>query len=312
MTNQAGWFIHFTGTNKTLPSTEKDCKSLIRAHNILVAAFEIEVLFDILLESYREVEKFGLFNSLRWCTEEHLDNLLELARRRAQANTTVMLALTAQKTYRDQVKRHLKIVCGNTKGKNYFKDRWETLEETVPEMLLVRAIRNHTQHGGMPVSSLRSGHRSNESEIYTQLIMSIVDAGRDNPQFADEIRSLSKSIPRDVELMHILRVMIHNLNELHKELRSLFIEPATLSAIHIITDASKEFSTDQWTQYPLVIIEQDPEKTRPRKDTIVSLAAYRSFEKLAQTNCFKYRPVSERIVQRLHADSLIDPHVYPS
>jgi hypothetical protein len=312
MTGATKWFIHFTGTNETRPSTEEACGSLMSAHSVLVASSEIEVLFDILLESYREVEQFGLFNSLRWSTEEHLDNILEIARRRGQANSTVMFALTAQKTYRDQVKRHLKTVCGSTKGKNYFKDRWNALEETVPEMLLVLAIRNHTQHGGMPVSSLRTGHRSNQSEIYTQLIMSTAEAGRDNPQFAKDIKSLSKTIPEDIELMHILRVMIHHIHELHQELRSQFIEPAAQAAVHTIADAVKEFTPDSWTQYPLVVIAQDSEMMKPRKDTIVSVGGYIAFERLAQTNCFKYRPISERIVQRLHINSLIDPHIYPS
>lgn len=282
------------------------------AHNTLVASFEIEILFDILLSSYRGVEEFGLFNSLRWSTEESIDNVLELARRRAQANSAVMFALTAQQTYKDQVKRHLKTVCGGTKGKLYFQDCWKTLERTVPEMLLVRAIRNHTQHGGMPVCSLRTGHRSNKSEIYTQLIMSTIKTGGHNPQFAEVIKPLREAIPDDVELMHILRVMIQHLHELHQQLRSRFIEPAAKAAVHTIAGAIKEFTADSWTQYPLAIIAQDSKKAKPRKDTIVSAISYTAFERLAQTNSLKYRPVSERIVQRLHADSLIDPHIYPS
>ena len=312
MTSDAGWFIHFTGTNETRPSTETACKKLVSANSALVASFEIEILFEILLESYRGVEEFGLLNSLRWSTEESLDNILEVARRRAQANSTVMFALTAQQTYKDQAKRHLKKVCENTKGKNYFKDRWNALEKTVPEMLLVRAIRNHTQHGGMPVCSLKTGHRSNESEIYTQLVMSTIEAGSDNPQFAEDIKPLRETIPKDVELMHILRVMIHHLHELHQDLRSRFIEPAAKVAVHTIADAVKEFTSDPWTQYPLAVISQDPKRMKPRKDVIVSIGSYVAFERLARTNSFKYRPVSERIVQRLHADSVINPHIYPS
>ena len=312
MPKEIRWFIHFTGTNKSHQSTEEACNSLLGAHGSLVAAYEIEVLFDILLSAYREVEQFGLVNSLSWSTEEQLDNILDIARRRAQANSTMMFALTAQKTYYDQIKRHLTAVCGHTFGKNHFKQRWQNLEENIPEMHLVRAIRNHAQHGGMPVTSLRTGHRSDQSEIYTQLIMSTAEAGRDNPKFAKDIEPLNGKIPDDLELMHILRVMIHEIHELHQELRNLFIEPAAQAAVQVIADAVKEFTHESWTQYPLVVIAEDSERVVPRKDKIVSIGAYMAFERLAQTNRFKYRPISERIVQRLHVNSLIDPHVYPS
>ena len=312
MAEEIEWFIHFTGTKQSRRSTEEASSSLLRAHSVLVAAYEIEVLFDILLSSYREVEQFGLVNSLRWSTEEQLDNILDIARRRAQANTTVMFALTAQKTYSDQVRRHLKVVCDSTVSKNYFKSQWQNLEQNVPEMHLVRAIRNHAQHGGMPVTSLRTGHSSDQSEIYTQLIMSTAEACRDNSEFAKDIKPLVEIIPGDLELMHILRVMIHEIHQLHQKLRNQFIEPAAQAAVQVIADAVKEFTQDSWTQYPLVVIAQDIDKVAPRKDRIVSVGAYRAFEKLAQTNRFKYRPTSERIVQRLHANSRIDPHVYPS
>jgi len=312
MSAETSWFIHFTGTNQTRPSTEEACSSLIDARNVLVASYEIEVLFDILLSSYREVEQFGLVNSLRWSTEEQLDNILDIARRRAQANSTVMFALTAQKTYSEQIRRHLTAVSGTTAAKNHFKKRWKALEENVPEMLLVRAIRNHTQHGGMAVTSLRSGHSSDQSEIYTQLIMSTTEAGRDNPQFAEMISPLIGTIPVDVELMHILRVMIEQIHELHQELRSQYIEPAAQAAAHAIANAVKEFTPDSWTQYPLIVIAQDSERITPRRDEIVSVNAYIVFERLARTNCIKFWPTSERIVQRLHANSLIDPHYSPS
>jgi hypothetical protein len=312
MAEEIKWFIHFTGTNQSHPSTEEACNSLLSAHSALVAAYEIEVLFDILLSAYREVEQFGLVNSLRWSTEEQLDNILDIARRRAQANSTVMFALTAQKTYYDQIKRHLTVVCGNTAGKNHFKGRWKALEENIPEMYLVRAIRNHAQHGGMPVTSLRTGHRSDQSEIYTQLIMSTAEAGRDNPDFAKSIEPMIGKIPNNLELMHILRVMIYEIHELHQELRNQLIEPAAKAAVQVIADAVKEFTHESWTQYPLVVIAEDSVRIAPRKDKIVSVGAYMAFERLAQTNRFKCRPISERIVQRLHVNSLMDPHVYPS
>jgi hypothetical protein len=312
MTEEIKWSIHFTGTNQSRPSTEEACNSLLNAHSALVAAYEIEVLFDILLSAYREVEQFGLVSSLRWSTEEQLDNILDIARRRAQANSTVMFALTAQKTYCDQIKRHLTVVCGNTAGKHFFKGRWETLEEDIPEMRLVRAIRNHAQHGGMPVTSLRTGHRSDQSEIYTQLIMSTAVAGRDNPEFARSIEPLTGRISDDLEVIHILRVMIYEIHELHQELRNKFIEPAAQAAVQVIADTVKEFTHESWTQYSLVVIAKDSEGIAPRQDKIVSVGAYMAFERLAQTNRFKYRPTSERIVQRLHVNSLMNPHVYPS
>lgn len=141
--------------------------------------------------------------------------------------------------------------------------------------------------------------------------MSTAESGRDNPEFAKNIEPLSGQIPDDLELMHILRVMIHEIHELHQELRNQFIEPAAQAAVQVIADAVKEFTHESWTQYPLVVIEEDSETVAPRKDKIVSVGAYMAFERLAQTNRFKYRPISERIVQRLHASSLIDPHVYP-
>jgi hypothetical protein len=137
------------------------------------------------------------------------------------------------------------------------------------------------------VCALRTGHRSNKSEIYTQLIMSTIETSSNNPQFAEVTKPLREAIPKDVELIHILRVMIHYLHELHQELRLRFIEPAAKAAVHIIADTVKEFAADSWTQYPLVIIAQGSKKMKPRKDAIVSVGSYIAFERLAQTNNFK-------------------------
>ena len=221
------FFIRSILLSETLeiPITEKEFEDLKEAAQKLVAGFELEELYDLIINNYRELEKevISLAVDDMVLAKDESDDLFEI---RFALNRRVVNLLTTAKMYLDQyIQRLNKFDCDISTVKSVCSNIYDNFFE----YRFMEALRNHAQHGGMTVHcvtllhspwDIQSGKKQKRAfsiAIYVRKLEL-----EKNGHFKKRILS---ECPEKVNIISAARIYVSGIASLHKHVRELIERP---------------------------------------------------------------------------------------
>jgi hypothetical protein len=141
----------------------------------LIAGFDVEQIFDLLIRNYLSVESACIAHAIRQMAlrptsyDDFFDELIPI-------NLAVVNYLSTARMFRDQVPKHA-AMCTPTITADNVREHIEAAKRAEFEVRFIEALRDHVQHSGMAVHKTAPGDRSDFDEnrrleyrvcIYTQ------------------------------------------------------------------------------------------------------------------------------------------------
>lgn len=223
---KAIFWIHSIVLSETLeiPITEKEFEDLKQAAQKLVAGFELEELYDLMINNYRELEKevISLAVDSMVLAKDENDDLFEI---RFALNRRMVNLLTTAKMYLDQyIQRLKKFNCDVSIVERVCSGIYDKFFE----YRFMEALRNHAQHGGTAVHyvTLHSpwymqGGKKQKRAFFIAIYAQKLEL-EENDRFKKEILS---ECPEEVDLILATRVYVGGIASLHEHVRGLIEQP---------------------------------------------------------------------------------------
>jgi hypothetical protein len=192
----------------------------------LLAVFNIEVTFDLLIENYAEFERDLLSLGLRIALFGERGEPLETYR---EVNRRVANLLSSARLYLDQIPQELNTIHGKkSKQADSFKECTSRQYDSSLAYRVMEALRNHSQHFGFPVHaaahSLAWENTNADSRLRAGLdlfvsVQNVKENRKFNKKVLDELAAVAEK--GHVNLTRLVREYVEKLCEVHKFLRSL-------------------------------------------------------------------------------------------
>lgn len=214
--------IHALGKHPILEIDEAQFNSLKNAKTALDAALAIEQRYDILISNYLDFEN-ELLGILAEQTVRYQKGYSGLFQLQTETNRRIINLLTSTKLYIDQVKHHVE-ECSlamedlttflNAEYDAYFEYRF------------MEAMRNYTQHKGLPVHYSSIGMSSIEKEDGFAIEHGLQLYAQKSKLVGDPFvkKLVLKEMPEKVELTTAIRVYVSSINRIHVKIREAALD----------------------------------------------------------------------------------------
>lgn len=220
--SQMKYIIQILRLNKDPEEVElqqKEFEDLKRAKSCLSEALAIEEKYELLVSNYLDLEKERLILMSEYLIYNNKDYnsffSIELA-----FNKRIINLLTSTKLYMDSVHQHAKI-CVPHKSIESVKSIDQEINDKKSleydhcfEYRFMEAFRNHVQHKGLSVNSIRIQRMSKDS---IKIFAHKVEVARDT-KFK---KLVLEEMPDKVELIQTARIYIESINRIHLYVREL-------------------------------------------------------------------------------------------
>lgn len=231
------FFIRSMLLNETfeMPITEKEFKDFKQASQRLVAGFELEELYDLIINNYRELEKEAVSLAVDQMVLEK-DQSEDLFEIRFAMNRRVVNILTASRMYLDQYISRLKKLNADAVS---VKSACHDIYDRLFEYRFMEALRNHVQHGGTAVHRVEVNcpWHVQEGKKYKRSFSISLYSNKSELNENDSFRkSVLNECPEKVDVIPAVRVYISGISSLHECIRSLIEE--TLKESRALFDRS--------------------------------------------------------------------------
>ncbi len=207
---------------RPLRISKSEFEQLMRARTTLTAAFPLEENFDLLLGNYLELEKLALSLAANNMVRR-IGGYQEISDQRSGLNRGVVNLLTAARLFVDQMPQRV-LACGqdprpvqSALAKEY---------DSHFEYRFMEALRNHVQHRGSAVHSLKfsgawlpKGKRDRQE--YSLTVHALRSELADDGSFK---KSVLRDCPEKVDLLRASRVYVESLGMVHQIVRALVDE----------------------------------------------------------------------------------------
>ena len=217
---------------------DKEFEKLVRANELLTFGLAFEQRFNIALENFAELERFLLDAALSnaifsGTTFGHFHGS------RHTANRYLTNLMASSRLYLDQTGHALSSTFGRGEIEvSKFKCLRSEEYDSVLGYRVLEALRNYSQHCGLPAHSIRfSWSRDDAADAGSKIkhvvsILLAVEALAEDPKFKAEIlEELREAVNSEghVELVPLTRDYMGCLGRLHEEARALVAESLTSS-----------------------------------------------------------------------------------
>ena len=140
-----------------LEIAEADFSMLRAARGNLVAAFSLEETYELLVSSFLDFEEQVLRSAVRNSIQSQED-YIEFFGITSVLNGRMVNFLSSARLYLDQAPRLLAICCPSpSSAVDTWRLRTNQEFDEHPEYQFMEALRNHVQHHGLPVHSIKQG-----------------------------------------------------------------------------------------------------------------------------------------------------------
>lgn len=188
--------------------------TLANARKTLVDALAFEQKFELLLGNYLDFETGATRLSLTSLLGVDYTTYLSGATFLLEANRLLMNLLTAARAYLDQVKQDFKHLPLTPAFGEHAKTLCSAEYDDSAEYRFMEALRNHSQHKGMPVHGYTAGEGLHEALTFTCVQEQLSEAG----DFKSKVLA---EMPAKVDLRIYARQYVECLSNVHKQLREL-------------------------------------------------------------------------------------------
>ena len=218
----------------------EDLKS---AREILADAFAIEEKYEIVVSNFLALEKQLLEVAVTSAVRDTL-SYGEFFETRSALNICLVNLLTATKLYLDQLPQHIAdCVPNNGDVADTVKRRCSEEYDKNFEYRFMEALRNHVQHRGIPIHSIRQNSHWTSFDEYGRMEFSVyIAAQRDVLESDGKFKkAVLAEMTQDVNLLAAARKYIESLSLIHQFVRDL-ISVSITTARTLIESAHTKYS----------------------------------------------------------------------
>jgi hypothetical protein len=196
------------------------------ARAVLSSAFAVEEKYEILVANYLDLEKEMLQLAATSAVRTTLE-YSEFFQVRSILNVRLVNLLTAARLYLDQLPQDVGDCMSASAAADRIKERCSREYDEKPEYRFMEALRNHTQHRGIPVHLVRPDARWTSFDENGEMEFTLdIFATR---QYLEEDggfkRSVLNEIGEEVDLKLATRSYVESLSEVHHFARELVADP---------------------------------------------------------------------------------------
>ena len=225
------------GTIGTLQAAMKDLREVV----------DIEQKFDILYSNFIELEQEIAAVTIR-DAYRNFENVTDLFDFKQVITRRVGNLLSSARLYVDQIKHHLSALYpadGTKKAEveSYFHHEYDALLG----YRVMEALRNYSQHRGLPVHGMSHGGKwvddglpTKRIEYNTALTISLKELETD-ASIKPKIMAELKVIGENVDLKPLIREYMEGLANVHMKIR-LLLEPRVTQAETLIIETREQFA----------------------------------------------------------------------
>jgi hypothetical protein len=204
-----------------IPISEAEFHSLRTARKVLAEALSLEEIYGILVANYGDFERSLVLTSVdEMVGSQHgYDYFFSV---RQELGRRLVNLLTATRLYLDQIERHVRKSLPEAEG----DEAWATIKGSLSatyakhfEYRFMEALRNRTQHRGVPADSLSlgggrdaGGHLAFRADVYSTKEQIALDR-----KFKPSVLA---EMPEKVDLKSAVRVYVSALSEVHGQVRA--------------------------------------------------------------------------------------------
>lgn len=208
--------------------------ALKAARATLSSAFAMEEKYEILVANYLELEKEALLLAATSAVRTALE-YSEFFQIRSVLNVRLVNLLTAARLYLDQLPQDVADCVSANDASDRVKDRCRKEYDENLQYRFMEALRNHTQHRGIPVHLVRPDARWTSFDEAKQMEFCVdIFATR---QYLEEDgrfkRSVLNEIGDEVDLKFATRSYVESLSEIHHFAREMIADSATMARSRI-------------------------------------------------------------------------------
>lgn len=210
----------------TVPEVEisrEEFETLKSAREILADAFAIEEKYEIVVSNFLALEKQLLEVAVTNAVRDTL-SYGEFFETRSALNMRLVNLLTATKLYLDQLPQHIAdCVPNNADVADAVKRRCSEEYDKNFEYRFMEALRNHVQHRGIPIHSIRQdGHWTSFDESGHMEFSVYIAAQRDVLESDGKFKkAVLAEMTQDVNLLAATRKYVESLSSIHQFVRDL-------------------------------------------------------------------------------------------
>ncbi len=218
------------GCNTRVPIERADFESIRDASHSLLTLLEIEGDYDILLGNYIDLEKTVLSLAVDSFTNTRQERA-QFDRDHRLVNRMIANLLASARAFIDHVKHYVSSIPGSTTAEvDTIYRLFNTEYERSLSYRVIEALRNYTQHCGLPTQSIRYGLRwTGPDETKDEKLVCNVSPSllvrylRSDPQFKKTVlEELESSIGDDVPLLPLVREYVSGLSSINAEVRQAY------------------------------------------------------------------------------------------
>ncbi len=233
------------GNAPQLPISEQEFEALAEARTVLNAVFELEESYDLLIGNYIEVEK-ELLTAAASNAVQQLTEYSDFFELRSTVNRRVVNLLTATRLYLDQTPQRLaNCAVDPARARKEFEQRTNQNYDKSFNYRFLEALRNHVQHCGLAVHSIKSTNEwirdsgKEEMEISVQPFSEKLYCSADG-KFKKLVLA---EMPEKVSLMLAIREYLQHIGDLHMLVRSHVNDRAQKSR-QLISEQISKYATE--------------------------------------------------------------------
>jgi hypothetical protein len=215
--------------------------ALRNARRALSAGLELEEHYEILVLNYFDFETEILTQAAHSMLRRALD-YEDFFTARVAFNRRLLSLFTAARLYIDTLPTGVATITGAPETKRQIRSLVETERALNFEFRFMDALRNHSQHRGLPVHWVEQNHDTDTSDQERRLIYSVTLASQkeslisDRKRVDDQLREIVAEMPEKVDLQRAGKIYIEGISRIHAAARKLF-EEALASSRSRIEDA---------------------------------------------------------------------------
>jgi len=218
--------------------TAKQYSDLEKARNILSNALAIEEKYEIVISNYLDFEREILNTTVEDMVRGYADyfNCFEV---RLHLNIRLINLLTACRLYVDQLNQNVRVCIPNiSNAKEIVRGLLSKEYDESKEYRFMEALRNYTQHRGIPVHWTCQGGRwtSLENDGLVEYYMEVASQRFYLEKDANFKKQVLAEMDEKVDLKAATRSYIETLSNIHESVRTTIAESVT-EARNMIEDA---------------------------------------------------------------------------
>lgn len=221
-----------------LEISKSDYLSIVKSRTVLNAAFSIEENYDLVIGNYLELEKTALSISTS-AIARHFSEYQELFELRAEMNRRAVNLLSTARLFVDQLPQWFN-ECGHNAehAKQYLRREYDSNFE----YRFMEALRNHVQHSGLAVHSVKGDSKwippGRPSRIeFSFKVLTLRSFLKQDRSFK---QTVLEECPEQVDFLSATRRYLESFGVVQEGIRTA-IEPAVTGAREIFAGAIQKY-----------------------------------------------------------------------